>query len=57
MATETVGFTTREARDDEYRRLKAESKKGVCKYTDQKDKKMVYVVAYSADAPVTVVQS
>lgn len=33
MPTETLGFTTREARDAEYRRLKSEDMRGLGRHT------------------------
>ena len=46
FAPQQLAFTTREARDAEYARLKAEGLKPH-KLTTQQDKKMLWVVAWS----------
>ena len=53
---ETLGFTTREMRDEQYRRLKDEGKKGVCRYTTHQgnDPAIVWVVAWTEKSLTTV---
>ena len=55
---ETLGFTTREMRDEQYRRLKAEGQKGVCKFSTHEgnDPQIIYVVAWSMPKPATVAE-
>lgn len=66
--TESLGFTTRQARDDEWRRLKADGEKGVCRHSTHMPQEKVdtangeikiiwpilYVVTWSTPKPVTV---
>jgi hypothetical protein len=70
MTMEKVGFTTREMRDAEWRRLKAEGQKGVCKYTTHsfheqtnnvtgeitRPYPILWIVAWSTPKPETVAQ-
>ena len=58
MATEQIGFTTREMRDIEYAALKSEGHKGVCRHTTHEGNspQIIYVVTWSTPKPVTVTE-
>lgn len=51
ITTERLGFTDREMRDKEYRRLKAEGKKHVMRYTTH-EKHLVRVMSGGAEVEV-----
>ena len=58
MATEQLGFTTREMRDDKWRELKAAGEKGVGKHTthEKESSDIIYVVTWGTPKPVTVAE-
>lgn len=56
MPTETLGFSTKEMRDEQYRRWKDEGNKGVVKYTTHtgNDPAIIWVVARTEPPAVPV---
>jgi hypothetical protein len=57
LATETLGFLSKEMRDEQYRRWKSDGSRGVTKYSthsdDNKRREIIYVVTRSE--PMSIV--